>query len=247
MSDWFELINKDIINVKANLIIFPYAGGGASAFKKWGKYFDNVKLYAAQYPGRENRMTEKSIQEFNVLLDKVYENLKSIICDGTPYYLFGHSLGTKLVYELTLKIIKDGFHKPEGIIVSAGKAPCFKEENPIYNLEDIEFIKGINRYSGTPEEIIQNIDIMKIFLPMLRADFIIDETYVREDIIKVDIPILGLMGTEDKELAINQLQKWEEYTTKDFCYKYIEGSHMFINTNTEIVAKEIKNFIDEKC
>ncbi|MGL5440738.1 MAG: thioesterase II family protein [Filifactoraceae bacterium] len=137
-------------------------------------------------------------------------------------------------------------NKPKGIIVSAGKAPCFKEENPIYNLNDNDFIKGINRYSGTPKEIIQNIDVMKIFLPMLRADFILDETYIKKDIVKIDVPIFGLMGTEDTELSVEQLKKWEDYTSKDFSYKYIEGGHMFLNTNTEMLAKEINNFIDEK-
>ncbi|MCK4041912.1 thioesterase [Streptococcus suis] len=245
MGDWFEIINKSIISENARLIMFPYAGGGASVFRKWGKLFSNIRLYAVQYPGRENRMSEEPIKDFDILLNEVFKNLIKIIDDDRPYYLFGHSLGTKLVYELTLRIMNDSMKKPSGIIVSGGKAPCFKEENPIYHLDDIDFIKGINRYSGTPEEIIQNIEIMKIFLPMLRADFMIDETYQRKEIEKIDIPILGLMGTDDKELKIKELKKWEEYTTKDFKYRYIEGGHMFINTNTELVAKEISSFINE--
>ncbi|MFH6719923.1 thioesterase II family protein [Streptococcus halichoeri] len=245
MGDWFEIINKSIISENARLIMFPYAGGGASVFRKWGKLFSNIRLYAVQYPGRENRMSEEPIKDFDILLNEVFKNLIKIIDDDRPYYLFGHSLGTKLVYELTLRIMNDSMKKPSGIIVSGGKAPCFKEENPIYHLDDIDFIKGINRYSGTPEEIIQNIEIMKIFLPMLRADFMIDETYQRKEIEKIDIPILGLMGTDDKELKIEELKKWEEYTTKDFKYRYIEGGHMFINTNTELVAKEISSFINE--
>lgn len=245
MGDWFEIINKSIISENARLIMFPYAGGGASVFRKWGKLFSNIRLYAVQYPGRENRMSEEPIKDFDILLNEVFKNLIKIIDDNRPYYLFGHSLGTKLVYELTLRIMNDSIKKPSGIIVSGGKAPCFKEENPIYHLDDIDFIKGINRYSGTPEEIIQNIEIMKIFLPMLRADFMIDETYQRKEIEKIDIPILGLMGTDDEEFKIEELKKWEEYTTKDFKYRYIEGGHMFINTNTELVAKEISSFINE--
>lgn len=245
MGDWFEIINKSIISENARLIMFPYAGGGASVFRKWGKLFSNIRLYAVQYPGRENRMSEEPIKDFDILINEVFKNLIKIIDYDRPYYLFGHSLGTKLVYELTLRIMNDSMKKPSGIIVSGGKAPCFKEENPIYHLDDIDFIKGINRYSGTPEEIIQNIEIMKIFLPMLRADFMIDETYQRKEIEKIDIPILGLMGTDDEEFKIEELKKWEEYTTKDFKYRYIEGGHMFINTNTELVAKEISSFINE--
>ena len=245
MGDWFEIINKNVVSENARIIMFPYAGGGASIFRKWKDFLENIRLYAVQYPGRENRMLEEPIKDFDILLNEVYKNLISIISDGIPYYLFGHSLGTKLVYELTLRIMNHNMKKPSGIIISGGKAPCFKEENPIYHLDDIDFIKGINRYSGTPEEIIQNIEIMKIFLPMLRADFMIDETYQRKEIEKIDVPILGLMGTDDKELKIEELKKWEEYTTKDFQYRYVEGGHMFINTNTELVAKEISGFINE--
>lgn len=249
---WFEVINKNIINEKAKLLVFPYAGGGVSVFRKWEKYFGDIRVYATQYPGRENRIGEEPIKDFDILLENIYENLGDIISGDIPYYLFGHSLGTKLIYELTLKIFdkicrepKGLINKPKGIIVSAGKAPCFKEENPIYHLNDVDFIKGINRYSGTPKEIIQNIEIMKVFLPMLRADFMIDETYQRKDIVKIDIPILGLMGTEDNELKIEELRKWEEYTINDFKYSYIEGGHMFVNTNTELVTSEISKFIYE--
>lgn len=246
MNDWFVCLNPDIEDeYESSLFIFPFAGGGASSFRCWGNKFKKVKLYAVQYPGRENRMSEEPITEFSVILNKVYDNFKMFVDDRKPYYFLGHSLGTKLVYELVIKVDEDNRKKPSGIIISGGKAPCYKEENPIYNLGDENFIKGINRYSGTPKEIINNMDIMKIFLPMLRADFMIDETYQRKDVIKIDVPILGLMGTEDKELKLEELKKWEEYTTKDFKYRYIEGGHMFINTNTEIVTKEISAFINK--
>lgn len=248
MFEWF-ISNEDKTeerNEDSYIFMFPYAGGSASVFKKWQVYFKGFEVFAAQYPGRENRINEKPIDKFDEILSNLYDSISKFIFTGSRYYLFGHSLGTKIVYELVLKIKENKLRMPEGIIVSAGKAPCFKEENPIYYLEDDEFIKGINRFSGTPSEIIENNDIMKIFLPMLRADFILDETYVNPNITKIDVPILGLMGTEDKELTIEELLKWKEYTSQDFSYKYIEGGHMFINTNTEKVASEIKKFI-YKC
>ena len=97
---WFEIINKNIISENARLIMFPYAGGGASTFRKWEKLFCDVRLYAVQYPGRENRMSEEPIKDFDILLDEFYNNLINIINNDKHYYLFGHSLGTILVYEL---------------------------------------------------------------------------------------------------------------------------------------------------
>lgn len=245
MEGWFinnEHFNKKE-NISAKLFLFPYAGGGASVFQNWQNYFENIKLFSAQYPGRENRIRDNPIKDFSVVIESIYSSLLNIVSDEVPYYLFGHSLGTKIVYELALKIKKNKAPSPRGIIISAGRAPCFIEKNPIYNLDDENFIKEIKRFSGTPSEIIENIEIMKIFLPMLRADFILDETYKKTENEKVESPILALMGTEDKELTLQEFLKWNEYTNSTFSHKFIEGEHMFINTNTESVIKEIKEFI----
>lgn len=48
---------------KCIIFIFPYAGGGVSSFKNWGDQFMFNKVYFAQYPGRENRFSEKAIHK----------------------------------------------------------------------------------------------------------------------------------------------------------------------------------------
>ena len=88
-----------------------------------------------------------------------------------------------------------------------------------------------------------NKDLISIFLPTLRADFIIDEDYQDIEGKKLDSNILGLMGDIDEEMKLEELLKWRDYTTKDFSYKYIEGKHMFVNTSSESVIKAIKEFV----
>ncbi len=229
---------------KCIIFIFPYAGGGVSSFKNWGDQFMFNKVYFAQYPGRENRFSEKAISNIDILVKELFENMKEIFDFKSPYYFFGHSMGTKIAYELALKIKENGLSNPDGIIISAGRAPCYKEPNPIYHLDDEEFIEGLRRYDGTPNEILDNKDLIGIFLPTLRADFMIDEAY--QDIAgkKLESKILGLMGDIDEEMELEELLKWQDYTTKDFSYKYIEGKHMFVNTSSESVIKAIKEFVD---
>ena len=230
-------------NYKKAIIIFPYAGGGAYSFKKWQDYFLDTQIYVAQYPGRENRVNEKPINNFDDMLINLYEEIKQIIDLYDDYYLLGHSLGTKFVYELALKIQSDKKTMPNGMIISAGKAPCFKELNPIHKLNDKEFIKEMGRFSDKPLEIMKNIEFMKIFLPTLKADFYLAETYLNTKIVAVESPIMGLMGTEDKELTIEELVKWGDYTYKGFSYHFIEGGHMFINNNLEKVVEKVRLFL----
>ena len=244
MSKWFVHGNEIGIEESKNTIfIFPYAGGGVSSFKKWGEHFKNSEVYFAQYPGRENRFSEKAIEDIRELVEELFKAMNIVFDFTSPYYLFGHSMGTKIVYELALKIKECGLKNPEGLIISAGRAPCYKEPNPIYHLDDDGFIEGLRRYDGTPDEILDNKDLISIFLPTLRADFIIDEDYQDDEYKKVDSDILALMGTVDKEISLEELTKWSEYTTKKFTYKDIEGGHMFIITNKEDVIKSVNEFV----
>lgn len=245
LSRYFVSGNDLEVNESKSVIfIFPYAGGGVSSFKNWGERFMSNKVYFAQYPGRENRFTEKAISNIDDLVEELFEDIKIVFDFESPYYFFGHSMGTKIVYELALKIKENKLPSPKGIVISAGRAPCYKEPNPIYHLNDEGFIEGLRRYDGTPNEILDNKDLISIFLPTLRADFIIDEDYQDIEGKRLDSKILCLMGDIDEEMKLEELLKWQDYTTKEFSYKYIEGKHMFVNTSSESVIRAIQEFVD---
>ncbi|MCH3963491.1 MAG: thioesterase domain-containing protein [Clostridium sp.] len=225
------------------LFCFPYAGAGASVFKTWREMFEYIKVYPLQYPGRENRIMERPIPDIKILVDEIYDELKYSIQE-CPFIMFGHSLGTKLVYELSLKIYNEKKIWPKGVIVSGGRAPNLIEPNPIYSLDDESFIRElVKRYSSIPNEIANNKEMMSLFLPALRADFIMDEKYIKNKVDKIDCPIMGLIGTEDSEMTFDDLNKWSDFTMKEFSYKYIEGDHMFINKNGNEVIAAIKKFV----
>ena len=51
------------------LFCFPYAGGGSSIYRTWGKDLpDEIEVYAIQLPGRENRIREKPFTDLNALI-----------------------------------------------------------------------------------------------------------------------------------------------------------------------------------
>jgi surfactin synthase thioesterase subunit len=228
---------------RKRLFCFPYAGGGASIYRDWQKAFSNVRVYGMQYPGKEKRISEKPIVHMEELVNKMEEELYPFMND-CPFILFGHSLGTKVEYELSLKIHSDLGIWPEKIIVSGGRAPSIREPQPIYDLEDDLFIKKImKRYKSIPEELASSKEIMDIFLPSIRADFIIDETYERTDIEKVECPITGLMGKHDQEMSLDDMKMWEQFTAGGFTYEIIEGDHMFINNNFESIHRIIKRML----
>lgn len=72
--------------------------------------------------------------------------------------------------------------RPEGyrakyLFISGSRIPSIPEPKPIYHLPDEAFKRELGRFEGTPKEILENQELLDFFLPMLRADFTMDETY----------------------------------------------------------------------
>lgn len=166
-----ENINKE----KITLFCLPFAGGGASAYNQWAKKMQGkVTVCLVQLPGREERIMEKPYIDMPVMLDDLEEAVREVV-DG-PYALWGHSMGGKIAYELEKRLEAVGY-TASCLFISGSRIPSIPEPNPIYHLPDEEFKRELGRFEGTPKEILENQELLDFFLPMLRADFTMDETY----------------------------------------------------------------------
>lgn len=238
-----EKLIKGLEEVRENDVVlycFPYAGGGASVFRNWKyKLGDSVKVCPIQLPGREERISEKPYVNMDVLA----ADLADIIASrNNEFIIFGHSMGTKIAYEVEKRLEIMG-RIAKLLIVSGGRAPHIQELNPIYNLSDDEFKQGIIRFNGMPKEIIQNKELFEFFLPVMRADFTLDESYKLEDAKILKTPIMALWGKEDKEGNFEEIIKWKEYTESYFKECSFQGEHFFIRVDEKSVLKEIKKQI----
>lgn len=170
---------ENINSQNITLFCFPFAGGGASAYNSWvQKMKDTITVCPIQLPGREERIMEKPYHNMTDMLDEleetIWENIRG------PYAFWGHSMGGKIAYELEKRMEKRG-KTARCFMVSGSRIPSIPEPNPIYHLPDDEFKKVLGRFEGTPKEILENQELLDFFLPMLRADFTMDETYYDRD------------------------------------------------------------------
>lgn len=239
----FNACGVDVEGV--GLFCFPYAGGGASVFRLWQeKLGTGINVYPAHYPGHEERIMEKPWKDMDMLVNSLIEEMKQLV--SCPFFLFGHSMGSRVVYELAVRFEELGQKNLQGIIVSSGLAPNRMEKNPIYDLPENAFFDELSKYSRTPVELFKNRDLWAIFEPMLRADFTLADTYCNKKHQKIHVPVLALRGTMDAEISQVDLQEWREFTTAEFYQTEIEGEHLFIDTNTDYVLEAIKKFIRER-
>lgn len=229
---------KDIIR----LFCFPYAGGGASAYRGWTNALpDDVGVYPIQLPGRENRITEQALCEMEVLVEAISEAIYPYL--DRPFIFFGHSMGTRIAFELARTVRRKWELQPCRLIVSGSSAPHIPEPKPLHHLSDDEFVRELGRFSGTPKAILQSRELMNLFLPVLRADFTVDETYVYAEEATLDCPISAFGGTVDTEANREEIEAWVRHTSSAFTLEMIEGDHFFLTTKRELLLQSVARII----
>ncbi len=219
------------------LFCFPYAGGGASIFREWSHALNvPVELATALLPGREARMGEAPRSDIIELTRELATAIAPLL--DSPFMFFGHSMGALLAYTLCQELQCQRLPLPERLIVSAARPPHIPEANPLHHLDDAAFINALRRFSGTPEAILANEELMELFLPMLRADFALEETYKHYPQAALDVPVTAISGTQDQEVSPEEMAQWANHTSCDFEQVVIEGGHFFINDQrNELLAK----------
>jgi medium-chain acyl-[acyl-carrier-protein] hydrolase len=196
----------------------------------------NVELWSARLPGREQRLSETPFQRMDTLIDALYEAMAPHL--HTPYAFYGHSLGSLVGFEMARKIRRQGKPGPVRLLVSAHTAPQLGlRRPPLHNLPKKEFEESLRRFAGTPEEVLQNEDLMSVMMLALRADFEVDETYSYEEGLALDCPISAFGGRDDFEVSQADLAAWSMHTSRTFSLHMMEGDHFFVFRSPEFLAR----------
>lgn len=215
---------------RLRLFCFPYAGGGTSIFSSWPDALPaQIEVCPIQLPGREGRFLERPYSSLERLLPDLTEALRPML--DLPFVFFGYSMGAVISYELTQRLRKENAQLPLKLLISAYPAPHIpRYQSPIHQLSDQQFIERLRSYAGTPEEVLKNGDVMRLIMPMLRADFTLIETYAHSPQPPLDCPITVVGGRQDPHATEDKLAAWREHTTGRFSLRMYEGNHFFIQT-----------------
>ena len=221
------------------LFAFAHAGGGASGFRQWNKILPpRIDAYAVQLPGRETRFTEPKLTQFSTAIEAIVAALRPSL--DLPFVFFGHSLGALLAFETARHLRRLGAPAPRHLFLSGFSAPQIREPVEAYSkLSDADFLQSITKYGGMPVEISQNAELLELFLPTLRADFSLLETYQYLDEPALDCPISVFGGLDDLEAPQEKLTAWNIHTTKPFRLSMFPGNHFYLNTAQNALLAEI--------
>jgi medium-chain acyl-[acyl-carrier-protein] hydrolase len=83
------------------------------------------------------------------------------------------------------------------------------------------------------------MELMQMFLPILRADFAVLETYIYTEKQPLECPITVFGGLQDQEVSHEDLQAWREQTKAAFSLHEFNGDHFFIHSHQQSLIKLI--------
>lgn len=225
---WFESLSSQR-GKSLRLFCFPYAGGDTYGFRSWQRHFPpDIDLCLVHLPGRGKRISEQIFTRLKLLVQTIADLI--IREPQLPYALFGHSMGSLISFELARELRRRHFAAPQWLFLSGRSAPnVANRETPIFNLPEEAFIAEVRRFNGTPEEVFDNPETRKLFLPVLRADLEMLDTYEYYPEERLSCPITVYGGLQDTDAPVESLRAWEEHTSASCKLRMFAGDHFFIH------------------
>jgi medium-chain acyl-[acyl-carrier-protein] hydrolase len=225
---WVEHLSP-IQGCALRLFCFPYAGGGAHVFCNWQRHFPpDIDICLVHLPGRGKRIGERPFTRLTALVDK----LADIVFQDTrgPFALYGHSMGALISFELARELRRRNRGAPQGLFLSGRRAPtASSREGPTFNLPHDEFVAKLKRFNHTSGQLLEEPELKALFLPLLRADFeLVDSyTYYPEDPLPCPISVYG--GLQDEFVSLDGLREWKQQTSSICETRLFAGDHFFIH------------------
>ncbi len=198
-------------------------------FRSWRRYFPaEIDLCLVHLPGHGKRVGEQAFVRLATLVEAIADLIASEM--QHPFAFYGHSMGALLSFELANELFRRYPDGPSHLYLSGHGAPHLpKSEPPTFNLTDNELIAYLKRLNGTPVELLDDTEARQIFLPVLRADFEMVNTYEYRGGKPLSCPLSIYGGLRDNEVPVERLRAWEVHTAATCKVRLCEGNHFFIH------------------
>lgn len=229
------------------LFCLPFAGGSAMTYYKWQEGLsDGIEVIPIELAGRGKRFNELLYNNMDEMVEDTYEQIVKEI-ESSPFAFYGHSMGSILIYELIHKIKANKYKEPVCAFFSGRYPPYIeKAKEEFYQLPDSEFMNMIYSLGGTNKELLENKELQELFLPIIRSDYKIVETYKhKHGRGNFNCDAVILYGNNDEDITYSDLLEWEHCTYGQCTFYELNGDHFFINTCLDQVISIINKHLSQ--
>lgn len=222
---------------RVRLVCLAHAGGSASFFRDWASGLPgDIDVLAVQYPGREERFAEPCATRMNQWVKPIVQAL-GFYADR-PLALFGHSLGALVAHEVAQALTDEGL-APQALFVSAHPAPDCQRPGALHQACDHSLLADVRRQSGEGQAQLTDPAMQAVFLPALRADYELLETWRGTAQAPLPCPVHALSACDDSEADATEISAWQGTTRLPLQTRQFPGGHFYLVEHRQAVLDEV--------
>jgi len=232
-APWLKPVFKAPPKARLRLVMFTWTGnrggaGSAHDFRTWDKWVSEDcpehtwEVCKVEYPGRGTRVKDPSAKEAREVAQAVVAALdKAGPLAGTV--LFGFSFGAVLAYETAVLLSERGA-PPRGLVVASAEHPGWTDRSKgagpagaaTKDMDEADFVAMLHQKGGT-EFILQDENMKKMFLPVIRADMALEEQYGSASPAHPPLtcPIVAYRGKDCLQVTRDAAEPWLKRTSED--------------------------------
>lgn len=246
----------ELLNLKPNpdapvLICFANAGGSSLVFRNWGKpLMNDLDLWALQLPARpfsrDNAPAWASIMAG--VIDAAH--LITTKIGKRPYAFLGHSMGALVAFETARQLRRTNAPLPHHLFLSSHVAPHLSKpatslrKKPVAQMSDFELKTMLRSFAGTPDAILQDQELMALWLPTVRSDFDLLDRYNYQPEAPLAVKMVALGGKDDQQEAPSEgLQAWQTHCSQAVPLHLLPGGHFYLETAAAQLHALLRNYL----
>lgn len=222
------------------LLCLPYAGGGASAYRRLGTQLPgHIEAFALQLPGREERLNEPPLVAWQAMMEALIAAVVPL--PRLPTAIFGHSLGAVIGLELGrwMEATQPGVLRH--LFAAARPWPGREagEDDRLQDLPDDEFVHALDRRFGSLSTSLAHPAIREAVLPILRADLRLLASHRYREGPPLPCPVTVFAGSDDPVTAAADLNEWQRETQGPFELRMLRAGHFFVESHCDDLIDEL--------
>lgn len=243
-ADWF-MTGASEPPAPARIFCFAHAGGNAQTLLSWQPMLaGQAQIVAVCPPGRGHRAREPRPTLAGYIDGAAAAIAAATRADPRPSYLFGHSLGALVAFEVARRLA--GQDTIRHLVISALAAPArlpSPRVRELAGLQGSDFARALVFFGGMPPELLAEEELQRLLLPGVLADFQMAAEYVYQPAAPLAVGASLIAGRQDPHVGAEELAGWQaEFQQAPDC-RWADGGHFYFQSEPTALAELLLDMV----
>jgi medium-chain acyl-[acyl-carrier-protein] hydrolase len=109
----------------------------------------------------------------------------------------------------------------------------------LHDLSDKDLLRALARLNGAPAEVLADGEVMRLLLPVVRADLRLAEQWEFTPAEPLSVPVSLLSGRADPLAPAAEMAGWRAHFTGETVVREYDGDHFFIHGQRDVLLRDI--------